>query len=73
MSKAICEVSCWSFLLDDAPQSGRLVEVDSNQSQTLRTVSTMQEKANMLNEVVGENEKCVFYFMEKPKWAFGAS
>ena len=23
-----------------------------------------------INEVTGENEKCVFYFMEKTKWTF---
>ena len=23
-----------------------------------------------INKVTGENEKCVFYFMEKIKWAF---
>ena len=23
-----------------------------------------------MNKVIGENEKCVFYFMEKMKWTF---
>ena len=23
-----------------------------------------------INEVIGENEKCVFYFVEKTKWTF---
>ena len=23
-----------------------------------------------INKVIGENEKCVFYFMEKTKWTF---
>ena len=35
MSKVVCEVSCCRFSLDDAPQSGRPVEVDSNQIETL--------------------------------------
>ena len=39
------------FLLDDAPQSGRQVEVDSNQTETLIENSqpqTSQEVANIL-------------------------
>ena len=28
-------VSCWGFLLDDAPRSGRLVEIDGDQIETL--------------------------------------
>ena len=36
MSKVVCEVSCWRFLsLDDAPRSGRQVEVGSDQIETL--------------------------------------
>ena len=36
MSKVVCEVSCWRFLAGgDAPWSGRPVEVDSDQIETL--------------------------------------
>ena len=23
-----------------------------------------------INKIIGENEKCIFYFMEKTKWTF---
>ena len=51
MSKAVCEVSRWRFLAGQAPQSGRPVEVDSNQIETLtenNKCSTTQEIANIL-------------------------
>ena len=35
MSKVVCEVLCWRFSPDNAPGSGRQVEVDSNQIKTL--------------------------------------
>ena len=35
VSKVACEVSCRRFLMDKAPQSGRPVEVDSDQIETL--------------------------------------
>ena len=37
MSKVVCEVLCWRFLekLDDAPRSGRPIEVDRDQIETL--------------------------------------
>ena len=35
MSKVVCEVSCCRFSLDDAPQSGRPVEIDSDQIEML--------------------------------------
>ena len=35
VSKVVCEVSCWRFSLDNVPQLGRPVEVDSDQIKTL--------------------------------------
>ena len=51
MSKVVCEVSCWKFLLDNAPRSGRPVEVDNNQIETLTEKSqryTTWEVADIL-------------------------
>ena len=57
------------FLLDDAPWLGRPVELDSHQIETLNQHYTTQEIADILKTskliVIGENEKCIFYFMEK--------
>ena len=56
------------FLLDDAPWSGRPVEIDSDQMETLiesNQCSTTWERADILkitNEVTGENEKRVMSF-----------
>ena len=59
--------------LGDAPQLGRPVEVDSNQIKTLIKNNqryTMWEIADILKisksiKITGENEKYIFYFMEK--------
>ena len=66
------------FSLDDAPQLGKSVEVDSKQIETLienNQCYTMQEIANILkiskSIVIGENEECVFYFTEKLNKHFG--
>ena len=60
------------FLLDDTPWLGRTVEVDSNQIDinwerlTLYQARNSQHTQNIqINKVIGENEKCVFYLMEK--------
>ena len=65
------------FSLDDTPWSGRPVEVDSDQIETLmenNQCSTMWGIADILkiskSIVMGENEKCVFDFMEKHIWTF---
>ena len=65
------------FSPDDAPQSGRPVEVDSDQIETLienDQHSTMWESLHtqniQINKVIGENEKCVLHVMEKMKRAF---
>ena len=56
------------FSLDDAPQSGRPVEVGSDQIETLienNQCSTTWERVDILkitNEVTGENEKRVMSF-----------
>ena len=46
-----CDVPCWGFLLDDAPQLGRPVEVHNDQTKTLTDNNQrylMQEIANTL-------------------------
>ena len=52
--------------MDDAPQLGRPVEVDSNQTE--RLIENILKISKSI--VIGENEKCVFYFTEKTKWTF---
>ena len=59
------------FSLGDTPKSGRPVEVGNNQIDTLNENNQhyiTQEIADIqnikINKVIGENEKCVFYFME---------
>ena len=61
-----------NFPLDDAPQSCRPVEVYNDQVKTLTESYqhyTMLEIPDTLkiskSIVIGENEKCVFYFTEK--------
>ena len=66
------------FSLDDAPQSDRPVETDGDQIETLienNQHSTTRERADILKtsnsmKLFSENEKCVFYFMEKTKQTF---
>ena len=66
------------FLLDDAPWWGRPVEIESEQIETLienNQCYTMWEIANILKisksiKLLVKMKKCVFYFMEKTKWAF---
>ena len=65
------------FSPGDPPQSGRQVEVDSDEIETLIESSqcyTTWEVANILkiskSRFIGENEKCVLYFMEKTMWTF---
>ena len=53
------------FLLGDAPRLGRPVEVDSDQSQTSRTLDGQHTQNIQSNKVIGENEKCIFSFTEK--------
>ena len=51
MSKVVCEICAGDFSLDDAPWSGRLVEVDCNQIETLTENNqcyTMQKRADTL-------------------------
>ena len=69
------------FSLDNAPRSGRPVEVDNDHIETLIENNQCQipcgrwltyKKIIQINKVVGENEKCVFYFTEKNKKTFWA-
>ena len=60
------------FSLDDAPQSGRSVEVDSDQIETLMENNqcyTMWDIANILkiskSVCIGENKKCVLFYRKK--------
>ena len=65
-------------LLDDAPQLGRPVQVDSNQIKTITENNqhyTMQEIANIVKisksiKLLVKIKKCVFYFMGKTEWTF---
>ena len=66
------------FSLDDAPWSGRLVEVDSNQIETLTENNqcyTMWEIANILkiskSIVIGENKRCVLFYRKSLNGLFG--
>ena len=65
---------------DDAPRLGRSVEVDMDHTETLTENNqhyTTWEVANILkipkSVVIGENEKCVFYFTEKKEMDFLAN
>ena len=66
------------FSLDDAPWLGRPVEVDSHEIETLienksvlsHAGDSQHTKNIQINKVIGENEKCVFYFMEKTLQTF---
>ena len=66
------------FSLNDAPQLDRPAEVDNDQIETLiensQCYPTREEIADILKVsrsiVIGENEKCVFYFTEKTKLTF---
>ena len=74
----------WSFMLEISrwtmlhSQSGRPFAVDSDQIETLienNQHSTTRERADILKtsnsmKLFSENEKCVFYFMEKTKQTF---
>ena len=59
------------FSLDDAAWLGRPVEVDSDQIETLRTMTLFHVRDSQhpqtiqINTINGENENCVFYFKEK--------
>ena len=69
------EISLWTMFHS---QSGRPAEVDSKQIETLienNQCSTTWEIADItqniqINKVIGEHEKCVFYFTEKNRWSF---
>ena len=68
--------------LDNAPQSGRPVEVDIDQIETLIETSqtlyhvvgdNQHTQNNQVNKVIGENEKCVFHFTKKNQMNFLAN
>ena len=67
------------FSLDNAPWSGRPVEVDSDQMETFNREQSMlyhmgsrQHTQNIqIIKVIREDEKYVFYFMEKAIRTFG--
>ena len=65
------------FSLDDAPQLGRLVQVDSDQTDINREQSTFCHAGDSwytqnteINKVIGKNGRCVFYVTEKTKQTF---
>ena len=68
------------FSLGDAPLLGRPVEIDSDQIKTLienNQCYTMRDSWHtqniQTNKVIGENEKCVFYYTEKTIQIFFAN
>ena len=72
VSKVVCKVLCWAISLDNALLSGRRVEVDSDQIETLfenNQCSTMQEISEILK--ISKSIKLlvkmknVLYFTEK--------
>ena len=67
-----------SFVLEISPQSGRpwswqRLNQDINWEQSmLHHMGDSRHTQNIqISEAIGENEKCVFYFVEKTKWNFG--
>ena len=62
------------FSLDNAPQSGRPVEVDNDQIEMLienkQCWVSRHTQNTKINKVIGENEKCVFYFTENTEHTF---
>ena len=73
------KVCAGDFLLGDAPQSGRPVEVDGNQIKTLtenNQPSTMQEIADILKifksiKLLGKMKNVSFILWRKPYGLFG--
>ena len=67
--KCFVKFCAGDFSMDNVPLSGRPVEVDSDQIETLignnHVGNSWHTKNIQINKVVGKNEKCVFYFMEK--------
>ena len=72
MSKVVCAFCGGDFSLDVLTGLGRWDKVDSDQIKTLienNQCSTIWEIADIpkniqIDKVIGENEKCVFCFME---------
>ena len=66
--KCFAKFRTGDFSLDNAPRSGRPPEVESDQIETL-IENSQQEIADIVkiskSIVMGENEKYIFYFMEK--------
>ena len=79
VSKVVCKVSCWDFSLEGAPWSGRPVQVNSDQVETLtenNQHSTTQEAANILKisksvKLLVKMKNCVSYFIENNIRIFG--
>ena len=75
MSKVVCEFRAGDFPLDDAPRSGRPVEVDSNQIETLienNQRSTTQDITDVLKisksrKLLVKMKKCVLFPGKIPK------
>ena len=77
VSKVVWEVSCWRFLPDDAPWSGRPVAVDNHQIQTLfennqhYTLWEIDDILKISKSIkLWVKMKNVSYFMEKAKQTF---
>ena len=76
--KQFAKFRAGDFLLEDGPWSGRPVGVDSDQIEMLKCKHSVlgrmgdsQHTQNIpINQVIGENEKCVFNFTAKPIHTF---
>ena len=77
VSEVVCEVSCWIScwtMLHGRVDQLRLkaIKLRHWKQSTFYHVGDSQHTQNIqINKVIGENEKCVFYFTEKSIHIFG--
>ena len=53
------------FSLDNAPWSGRPIEVDSDQTEVFTENNVLPRQNIQINKVIGENKIPIFYFTKK--------
>ena len=68
----VLEISCWMVIHGWVDQLKlRVIKLKHWELSTLYYVEDSRHTQNIqINKVVGENEKCVFYFTEEIKWTF---
>ena len=72
----MCQSGLRSFVLRCSTVGGRPAEIDSNPAEILRAISILPRGKQLtsskhpINDVIGTNENCVFYVMEKTKRTF---